>query len=288
MKNSYKTKKNKKYYKNNSLKTYKGGENETANTIMNQIKQKNQMHLPSLGTSGVITNVKNIAQGSAINAVDKLGEAVGVDLTDPIQTQQKLEQIKSTISNPETIAKVKEILGMYAQYGSVALEAVEPFIEKLSNVVIKEGSKTAESFINTGSTVLGNVIKEIPGVGLVASIAQDAEKIGETVASVVNTGSTIAEELSDTTNASIQNYNKLVKEKEDLLQRTNNSLTKFENPLQNMSSNVMQNVNSNINSSVGNLNNSLNNKLNNSLNKVITGGNKRTKRIKHRNRSKRV
>jgi vacuolar-type H+-ATPase subunit I/STV1 len=305
MKKNYKTKKYRKYSRTNFLKTYKGGfntnsnvnsninanaNNNSANEIMNHIKEERQFHLPSLGDSGVFSKATNLAQGATLNAVDKLGQIVGVDLTNPQQTQQKLEQIKANINNPETIAKVKEILSFYSQYGTIALEAVQPFLQKLSSIIIEEGGKTANKFIDTGSTIIGNAIKEIPGVGLVVSLAQDAEKIGETAASVVNTGTTITTEFSDTINAAILNFNNLIKEKQDLLNRTQSSIQDFTNPLKNMAENAAANVTSNMvansipskltSNAVTNMTSNAVNKYNN-LNTVkrFRGGQK-TRRIK--------
>jgi hypothetical protein len=135
---------------------------------------------------------------------------------------------------------------------------------------VEEGSNVATKVADTGSTIVSNAVKEIPGVGLVYSLVQDASKIGEATSAVIGAASEIATNTADSavvfnnnlkkveaeatsesvdalSKPSITSYNKeqalaggskrflkgLKKDKTIISNRITKSILKFENPLHN-------------------------------------------------------
>ena len=108
---------------------------------------------------------------------------------------------------------------------------------------------------DTGTTILSNAVKEIPGVGLVYSLVQDASKIGEATSAVVNAASEITTDAADSAVVFHENLKKLQEEtnqgrsiggskkilkglKKDRIKvfnRVTRSIHKFENPLKSVS-----------------------------------------------------
>jgi hypothetical protein len=74
-----------------------------------------------------------------------------------------------------------------------------------------------------------NTIQSIPGVGVVVGAARSFDTIGQAVLSAVNASSEIVTSTSDAVNGSVQNFERLKEEKEDLLDRTSSSVADFTN-----------------------------------------------------------
>ena len=272
MKNKYKPKKNRRVLikKTQKIKSYGGAIEENnipSQNILEEIREKRNL-LSNQKTSELLEKAENLAEGVAVNTFEKVGDLVGVDITNPEETKQKLDQIKANITNPENVEKIKEIAENIAEVGSVALEASKPFIDPLIDETISKGSEAASKIGENGVKILLNTAEEIPGVGVLIGTIRSASNAGEAIMATANAASEIATTASDTINASTKNFNKLIKEKGDLLERTKRSISDFTKP------NLMKGLEQK-------------ESLNNSQFTKIVGGKSKKRSRKYKNKTKR-
>ena len=188
-------------------------------------------------SSAVLSSVTNAAKGVAANALETVGDKLGVDITNPEGIDNALDNIKNAVTNPENVKKSAEILKGLAQNASVYYKAVEPLIDPMADKFLEVSSKAAKKAGETATVVLSNAVKEIPGVGLAYSLVQDASKIGEAASAATNAFAEFTTTASDSAVVFKQNLEKLKAEKAAIEARTNETLNQFQNPLQNLNIN---------------------------------------------------
>jgi len=155
-----------------------------------------------------------------VNSLDNMGKLVGVDLEDPASLQQKIDNMKQTLSNPETTRKLMEL-------GGIAVEASAPFTKPLIDKTVESGKEALSQIGEAGVKVILNTAEEIPGVGIVLGTIRSANNIAEAAISSINAGTEVWTSTSDTINQTVKNFNRLIKEKTDVLNRTENSVNQF-------------------------------------------------------------
>ena len=184
----------------------------------------------NIGTE-VVDKSKDLVEGVTVNAIDNTAELLGVDLKNTEETNKKLDEMKATISDPETQEKAKEVIGETAKLGAVAVEASKPFLDPLVDTINDESEKLLSKLGESSVKVLLNTAEEIPGVGVVIGTARSVSNIGEAIAASANTGSELVTATSDTINAATKNFKQLIDEKKNIEDRTNASINQFENPV---------------------------------------------------------
>lgn len=205
--------------------------------IMEKVKDENKMDMSSLspdlnlGDSTILQKTSDLTEGVTVNAIESTGNLLGVDLSNPEETSQKLDDIKENITSPENIEKMTEIVGEAATLGNIAMEAAEPFttpmINKSAEVIEEAGSKIGKAGVN----IILNTAEEIPGVGILIGTVRTISKIGEAGLAATNAASELVTTSSNTINATSKNFDELIKEKEDVVKRTDDSVKEFEDPL---------------------------------------------------------
>ena len=216
---------------------------ERTDAIMAKIKDDHKISFPSLvpemprapdtnlGDSNIIEKTGQLAEGVTVNAIENTGALLGVDLSKPEETSEKLDDMKEALTSPENVEKMTEIVGEAAKVGAVALDAAEPFtdplLKKSGEVLEKSGSIIGKAGVN----ILLNTAEEIPGVGVVIGTVRSVAKIGEAGLAAADATSEIVTTTSDSVNAATQNFDDLMKEKGDVLKRTDDSVKEFEEPL---------------------------------------------------------
>jgi hypothetical protein len=216
---------------------------ERTDAIMAKIKDDHKISFPSLvpemprtpdadlGDSNFLEKTGQLAEGVTVNAIENTGALLGVDLSKPEETSEKLDDMTAALTNPENVEKMTEIVGEAAKVGAVALDAAEPFtdplLKKSGEVLEKSGSIIGKAGVN----ILLNTAEEIPGVGVVIGTVRSLSKIGEAGLAVVDATSEVVTTSSDSVNAATQNFNDLMQEKGDVLKRTDDSVKEFEEPL---------------------------------------------------------
>ena len=254
--------KTKKRRKSSSRKFWGGEENKTIENnnsseeklkspeeIMKEVKEEREKQVPAetntnkegvlgktveltenVGTE-VVDKSKDLVQGVTANALNNTAELVGVDLTNTEETNKKLDEMKATISDPETQEKAKELIGETAKVGAVAVEAAKPFLDPLVDTISDKSEKLLSKLGESSVKIMLNTAEEIPGVGVVIGTARSASNIGEAIAASANTGSELVTATSDTVNAATKNFEQIMDEKKNVEDRTNTSINQFENPV---------------------------------------------------------
>ena len=248
-KSKNKTKRNfykrfKKRYNNKiTLKLHGGGDEDTFNQneeqsmnqsteIMNEVKKEREFNL---GDSTILDKTGELAEGVAVKSLEGVGNLIGVDLSDSQNTGEKLEEIKTALSDPQNKEKVKEIISEAADVGAVAIEAASPFIKPLVEKSINVGSEALSKMGESAVKIGLNTAEEIPGVGVLIGTVRSLSNAGEAVMAATNAAGEVVTASSDSINAATKNFERLMKEKQNSLNRINDSVNKFTN-----SSNIPQ------------------------------------------------
>ena len=199
-------------------------ESGETNEIMENVEAAHSIKMPtfsSLANSPFIIGTINLVKSVILAAIQMISGIIGVDLTNPEQTNEKLSQIKETLSDPETQEQIIAIL-----------EAIDPYIEPLLDKFIEElaqaGSKSASALMNG----LLNVSEGIPGAGIIIGGIRAATNVGEAIWATINAFSAIVTKTADTANASATNLKRIVDEKSSSI---SDSIGEFENPLEKFS-----------------------------------------------------
>ena len=252
MRKRIRTKKNRRYRKKN--RTFKiGGANEGADasalvdsTSADELKKKiEEEHslsnlLPdfSLGDSKVMDKVVDLSEGVALKTIDNTANILGIDLDNSEKFKDKLEDIKNVLDNPENKELLKDIAGEVSEVGVVALQAAKPFVNELITEVSDKLGVIGNEFGETGVKVALNTLEEIPGAGVVIGTIRSVSNIGEALLASSNATAEIVTKASDTVNASLQNFDNLLKEKGDVLARTTESINKFSENMKSMPNSI--------------------------------------------------
>ena len=183
---------------------------ENNKEAIEEIKQEvqDEKNINILGKTG------EIAEGVAVNAISNVGNLMGIDLEDPNLIEENKEKIQKISKNA-------------AELGSIVVESVEPFTKPLIDKSIKAGEEAASKIAESGVKVILNTAEEIPGVGIVIGTIRSLGNIGDAIVSSVNAGSEVITSASDTINESVKNFDRLIKEKSDILNRTKASIDEF-------------------------------------------------------------
>lgn len=200
-----------------------------ANEIMNEVKKERELNF-NLGDLPVLKKSRELVEGLAIKGIEHIGLLLGVDLSNSQDINEKLEKIRIAFADPKNKEKVREIVSEAAEVGNVAIEAALPFIKPLVDKTVDVGrealSKLGESAVKIGL----NTAEEIPGVGVVLGTVRSLSDAGEAMVAASNAASEVVTTTSDSINAATKNFERLMKEKMQGLNRINDSVSKFQKP----------------------------------------------------------
>jgi hypothetical protein len=244
MRKRIRTKKNRRYRKKN--RTFKIGGADADAAVADELKKKIEDEhslsnlLPDfgLGDSKVMDKVVDLSEGVALKTIDNTANILGVDLNNSEKFNEKLEDIKNVLDNPENKELIKDIAGEVSEIGVVALDAAKPFVNELITEVSDKLGVIGNEFGETGVKVALNTLEEIPGAGVVIGTIRSASNIGEAILASSNATAEVVTKASDTLNASLQNFDNLLKEKGDVLARTTDSINKFSENMKSMPSSI--------------------------------------------------
>ena len=249
MKKNIRTKKNRRFRrKNKSFKTggSQTGAPEAATSVDDIAKNVEAQHslsnfLPnfslgdsSLGDSKVMNKIIELSEGLAIKTIDNTSKFFDVDLNDPEKFRERIEELKVLLNDPKNKELMREVVANFSQVGVVALDAARPFIDDLINEIFVKLKVVGNEFGEAGVKIALNTLEEIPGYGVIIGTIRSASNAAEAVLASSNAFSEVVTKTSDTINASVQNFDKLLKEKGDLINRTNESINKFSENMKSM------------------------------------------------------
>jgi ABC-type transporter Mla subunit MlaD len=182
--------------------------------------------------------VVDLSEGLAIKTIDNTAEILGIDLNNSENFKEKLEDIKNVLGDPKNKELMKDVVSNFAEVGVVALEAAKPFTNDLIEEISDKLKVVGNEFGETGVKVALNTLEEIPGYGIIIGTVRSASNIGEAILASTNATAEVVTKTSDTINASLQNFDNLLKEKGDLIDRTTESINKFSENMKSMPSSI--------------------------------------------------
>lgn len=251
MKKRIRTKKNRRYRKKNRTFKIGGADDATttavavatdADELKKKIEEEHSLSnlLPDfgLGDSEVMDKVVDLSEGLAIKTIDNTAEILGIDLNNSENFKEKLEDIKNVLGDPKNKELMKDVVSNFADVGVVALEAAKPFTNDLIEEISDKLKVVGNEFGETGVKVALNTLEEIPGYGIIIGTIRSASNIGEAILASTNATAEVVTKTSDTINASLQNFDNLLKEKGDLIDRTTESINKFSENMKSMPSSI--------------------------------------------------
>lgn len=254
MRKNIRTKKNKRYRKKN--KSFKVGGAEVGvdadtqiesniNELTKNIEAKHSLSnfLPdlNLGDSKVMNKIIELSEGLAIKTIDNTADFLNIDLNDLNNSEkfkQRLEELKGILNDPKNKELMREVVANFAQVGVVALDAARPFIDDLITELFEKLKVVGNEFGEAGVKITLNTLEEIPGYGVIIGTIRSVSNAAEAVLASSNALSEVVTKTSDTINASVQNFDKLLKEKGDLIGRTTESINKFSENIKSMPTNI--------------------------------------------------
>jgi hypothetical protein len=220
-----KTRKNRKKFKKN----IHGGEDKE-NDIMDQVKKERDIVF-NLGELPVVTKASNLLSGLTIKGIERFGLLLGLDLSNTENFGEKLDQIKNALMDSKNREKIREIIEELANTGAIMLEAAGPFLQQFVDKSIKIGTNSFSKIAEAAVKITLNTAEEIPGVGVIIGIVRSLSNAGEAALAASNAATQMVATASDTINAASKNYEKLIKEKMNSVNRINNSVTNFNKPM---------------------------------------------------------
>ena len=174
---------------------YTGSQQMENNQQIDQIEKNVEAGHP--GLSPAIKNAFGAATGAAeqasIYALEKLSSFLGTDLTNKQAVNEKLDEIKKIVSDPE----IREKLMIIAV-------AAKPALQKFTEEVVEAVTKSADKIGQSTVKVILNTLEEIPGVGVLIGTARSADTIAQTVQSVGNNFASVVISGSDAVNQTKQ------------------------------------------------------------------------------------
>jgi len=204
--------------------------NANPSQIMNEVKKERKFNVASLGNIPVFKKTGELAEGLTLKGVEQMGSLMGVNLSDSRNVNEKLDQIKMALTDPKSKEKIKEIVSEAAAVGAVAVEAASPFIQPLVNKTIDVGTETMSKIGESAVKIALNTAEEIPVAGVVIGTVRSLSNAGEALAAASSAASQVVTASSDTINAATKNFQRLMKEKMNSVNRINDSLNKFQQP----------------------------------------------------------
>ena len=228
-----------KYNKNNKSKTNKllfGGklskvnDANTYDSVMDEVKKERNIGF-NLGNLPIFKKTTDLAEGLLLKGIEHIGKMFDINLSESDDVSDKLNKIKIALADPKNKEKIREIFSEAVVLGTIAVEAASPFLQPLVNKTLEVGSdavtKIGKSLVKIGL----NTVEEIPILGVVISIIRSLSNAGEAFLATTNAASQIVTASSDSINAATKNFDRLMKEKMQGLNRINGSLSEFQRPI---------------------------------------------------------
>ena len=234
-KNRNRTKKNRRYRKNKTFKVggdVSGVTNSNVGVGVDDLTKKIESShslsnfLPdlNLGDSKVMNKIVELSEALAIKSIDNAALFFDIDLNNSEKFNQRLQELKDLLNDPKNKDLMREMIVKFSEVGIVALDAARPFIDELISEIFEKLKVVGNEFGEAGVKIALNTLEEIPGYGVIIGTIRSVSTAMETGLSVSNTFSEVVTKTSDTINASVQNFDKLLKEKGDLENRISNSV----------------------------------------------------------------
>ena len=185
-----------------------------ADEIMKKIGDQNKIEIPSIleipvvGT--VVKKTGDLFEGAAVKGLDIMGKSIGVDIDNPQSFGEKLDNIKTSLTDPTNVEKTKEILGNAGKYVEVGIDAVAPVFEKTADKILPVVMKETDKAVESGLGTLVNVAEDFAGpiIGIPRTLLSAAEAFNASV----NAGSELIKGTAEVIQGTQENFNKKMDE----------------------------------------------------------------------------
>ena len=185
-----------------------------ADKIMKKIEDQNKIEIPSIleipvvGT--VVKKTGDLFEGAAVKGLDIMGKSIGVDIDNPQSFGEKLDNIKTSLTDPTNVEKTKEILGNAGKYVEVGIDAVAPVFEKTADKILPVVMKETDKAVESGLGTLVNVAEDFAGpiIGIPRTLLSAAEAFNASV----NAGSELIKGTAEVIQGTQENFNKKMDE----------------------------------------------------------------------------
>jgi hypothetical protein len=228
--------------------------------------QKNNM------VSNAFNKANNIVTGAIQNINNGLkspevAQTVSEAARETSQIAQGLmRNFNENFNNPEFNEELKN----FSQYATIGIKSMDPVIDDSIDLLNKAVTKGVSGVASGAVKVLGDAVGAVPFVGPIADIGKAVNDGSKAIGSVVNAGSEVIEAASVLVGKTSENFKKQIEElqrrKEEskaIMNRTMNSISQFENPIN------MNSINNQINTSMNNQMNTMNQSINNRMNRQM-------------------
>jgi hypothetical protein len=230
-------------------------ENETP-TQNGEINQ-NTLNNPGEENPGIISNLTSIGS-TALNAINKGTANVISGVNEVIESEPLKKSASETASEtanaaenllttfneklntPEMKEQTKVALKNAADYTNIVLDAMEEPINKSIDQLNEVGTKAASGAAAGFVRVAGDVAGAIPGWGALIEAGEMLNDVTRAAKDVVEAGteathiaSKVIEETSENINKGLETLHDKKREGINIMDRTNNSLNKFQAPYMN-------------------------------------------------------
>ena len=163
----------------------------------------------------------------AAGAMERISNALGVDAGNLEQTKERLERLKNTLTDPEVIRSAVDVASGYGQIAVETGKKIAPLVKPIVDSLVGEGTKVVSKIADSGKTVVGNAIKEVPLVGMVAAAADDAVSVGSAGLEGMSAVYKIGDTLNKASNVVSRSFAEASNENRDLMNQANNAYNKL-------------------------------------------------------------
>ena len=168
-----------------------------------------------------------VVKKGLLNAIENTGNYVGVDLQSPNEITNQLLAVKKTLENTTNLQELAII-------GSLVLEAATPFIEPLINKIIFYGEEVGERVGKAIVSVILNTLEAVPIYGIVVGTIRTFNTITVTILSSINTAGLAINEIRNTVQFTVDEFEGLKREYMYQLQKQREkSVNRIQNSIQN-------------------------------------------------------
>jgi len=211
--------------------------------VVTDVPKSEEAAIQSVGQD--IANVSNKVSGSIIENVNEvlgspqldIGVSEAVENTKEI-ISDKMEELNNIVNDPIFEQKAEKTLDNVAKYSEIAVEALDKPLDKAVDKLNDAGTKMLSGAVSGSIKVGTDAMAAVPGLGAIVEAGKIVNDISNTASTIVqagseatNTISTLFEETSD----NIKKLEELKEAKNQISNRTSESIQNFLEPTTNYS-----------------------------------------------------
>jgi len=191
-----------------------------------------------------LNKINDVINKSAINTVDKFNKILEQpETTETLNevTNKTLEIGKSIVRNlnnkleqPEFKKETQDFLNNVSDYSEIALKSMDKPIDEVINKLNESGKKATSATVSGAIRVGTDAMAAVPGIGSIIEVGKMLNDGSKAMSSIVEAGSEAVEagseffiETKKNVEKQLDKLEQIKKEKEEILNRTNNSIQKF-------------------------------------------------------------